>query len=175
MSLSASDKLGPYEIVGLIGKGGMGEVYRARDPKLKRDVAIKVLPEVFARDHERMARFQREALEMCCLDRSWVVGHTSINFFDRPALPLGKSNNGMVRRRDTARGLTTGKRVRLVPGYTARRPIGRATGGSAGNETQGRLLPLRSGKTKGGKTSQGDIPCTYTRLALISVRRVFTW
>src|SRR6266853_3084236 len=55
----------------------------------------------------------------------------------------------------TARGLTTGKRGRLVPGYTARRPIGRATGGSAGNETQGRLLPLRSGKTeKGGKTAK---------------------
>src|SRR6202051_1552212 len=68
MSLSASDKLGPYEIVGLIGKGGMGEVYRARDPKLKRDVAVKVLPEVFARDHERMARFQREAEVLASLN-----------------------------------------------------------------------------------------------------------
>src|SRR6185312_3013462 len=68
MSLSASDKLGPYEILGLIGKGGMGEVYRARDPKLKRDVAIKVLPEVFARDHERMGRFQREAEVLASLN-----------------------------------------------------------------------------------------------------------
>jgi serine/threonine protein kinase/Tol biopolymer transport system component len=68
MSLSASDKLGPYEIVGLIGKGGMGEVYRARDTKLKRDVAIKALPEVFARDHERMARFQREAEVLASLN-----------------------------------------------------------------------------------------------------------
>jgi len=68
MSLSASDKLGPYEILGLIGKGGMGEVYRARDPKLKRDIAIKVLPEVFARDHERMARFQREAEVLASLN-----------------------------------------------------------------------------------------------------------
>src|ERR1700690_815818 len=68
MSLSASDKLGPYDILGLIGKGGMGEVYRARDPKLKRDVAIKVLPEVFARDHERMARFQREAEVLASLN-----------------------------------------------------------------------------------------------------------
>jgi len=68
MSLSASDKLGPYEIRGLIGKGGMGEVYRARDPKLKRDVAIKVLPELFARDHERMARFQREAEVLASLN-----------------------------------------------------------------------------------------------------------
>jgi len=68
MSLSASDKLGPYDILGLIGKGGMGEVYRARDSKLKRDVAIKVLPEVFARDHERMARFQREAEVLASLN-----------------------------------------------------------------------------------------------------------
>ncbi len=68
MSLSASDKLGPYEILGLIGKGGMGEVYRARDSKLKRDVAIKVLPEVFARDQERMARFQREAEVLASLN-----------------------------------------------------------------------------------------------------------
>src|ERR1700676_3803430 len=68
MSLFASDKLGPYDILGLIGKGGMGEVYRARDTKLKREVAIKVLPEVFARDHERMARFQREAEVLASLN-----------------------------------------------------------------------------------------------------------
>src|ERR1700674_1050696 len=61
MSLVAGDKLGPYEILAPIGKGGMGEVYRARDTKLKRQVALKVLPDAFARDPERMARFQREA------------------------------------------------------------------------------------------------------------------
>ena len=59
----------------------------------------------------------------------------------------------------SARGLTTGKRGRLVPDYTARRPIGRATGGSAGNETQGRLyLFVLAQLKKGGKTSQGGIP-----------------
>src|SRR2546425_13314139 len=68
MSLNAGDKLGPYEIVALIGKGGMGEVYRARDTKLKRDVALKVLPETFARDPERMARFQREAEVLAALN-----------------------------------------------------------------------------------------------------------
>src|SRR3989441_5840227 len=68
MSLNAGDKLGPYEIVALIGKGGMGEVYRARDTKLKRDVALKVLPETFARDPERMARFQREAEVLASLN-----------------------------------------------------------------------------------------------------------
>src|SRR6202047_903719 len=61
MPITTGDRLGPYEILALIGKGGMGEVYRARDTKLKRDVALKVLPDAFARDPERMARFQREA------------------------------------------------------------------------------------------------------------------
>jgi Tol biopolymer transport system component len=61
-------KLGPYEILSAIGAGGMGEVYRARDPKLGRDVAIKVLPEAFARDAERMARFQREAKVLASLN-----------------------------------------------------------------------------------------------------------
>src|SRR5664279_2043585 len=68
MPLSVGDKLGPYEILAPIGAGGMGEVYRARDTKLKRDVALKVLPEVFARDHERMARFQREAEVLASLN-----------------------------------------------------------------------------------------------------------
>jgi Tol biopolymer transport system component len=61
MTLSAGSRLGPYEILAPLGAGGMGEVYRARDTKLNRDVAIKVLPEAFAADAERLARFQREA------------------------------------------------------------------------------------------------------------------
>ncbi len=60
--------LGPYVISAQIGKGGMGEVYRARDPKLGRDVAIKVLPEAFAADADRVARFQREARTLASLD-----------------------------------------------------------------------------------------------------------
>src|ERR1700737_1317064 len=68
MPLSVGDKLGPYEILAPIGKGGMGEVYRARDTKLKRDVALKVLPEAFARDPERLARFEREAEVLASLN-----------------------------------------------------------------------------------------------------------
>ena len=66
--LSAGTRLGPYEIVSALGAGGMGEVYRARDTKLNRDVALKVLPEAFAQDAERMARFQREAQVLASLN-----------------------------------------------------------------------------------------------------------
>jgi serine/threonine-protein kinase len=61
-------KLGSYKITALIGKGGMGEVYRATDTKLRREVALKVLPEVFARDPGRMIRFQREAEVLASLN-----------------------------------------------------------------------------------------------------------
>jgi len=61
MPLSLGDRFGHYEGLSLLGEGGMGEVYKARDTTLKRDVALKVLPASFLRDPERMARFQREA------------------------------------------------------------------------------------------------------------------
>ena len=68
MSLVRGTKIGPYEALDQIGAGGMGVVYRARDPKLGRDVALKVLPDAFARDAERMARFQREAKVLASLN-----------------------------------------------------------------------------------------------------------
>jgi serine/threonine protein kinase len=73
MPFSAGTKLGTYEIVGPLGAGGMGEVYRARDSKLKREVAIKVLPDAFARDAERVARFQREAEVLASLNHPHIA------------------------------------------------------------------------------------------------------
>jgi hypothetical protein len=73
MRLSAGTRLGPYQIVALIGAGGMGEVYRAHDTKLNRDVAIKVLPDLLANDAERLARFTREARTLALLNHPNVA------------------------------------------------------------------------------------------------------
>ena len=73
MPLSAGTRLGSYEILSALGAGGMGEVYRARDTRLDRDVAIKILPEAFAADAERVARFQREAKVLASLNHPHIA------------------------------------------------------------------------------------------------------
>src|SRR5258705_8535975 len=74
MSLTPGTKLGPYEIIAPLGACGMGEVFRARDARLGRDVAIKALPEIFATDPERLARFEREARLLASLNHPNVAG-----------------------------------------------------------------------------------------------------
>jgi len=71
--LSAGSKIGSYEVVSPLGAGGMGEVYRARDSKLGRQVALKILPEAFARDPDRMARFEREARVLASLNHTHIA------------------------------------------------------------------------------------------------------
>ena len=73
MALNAGDRLGPYEITAKIGEGGMGEVYRARDTQLDRDVAVKVLPEAFTGDRTRLLRFEREAKALASLNHSNIA------------------------------------------------------------------------------------------------------
>ena len=83
MSLNPGTKLGPYEILAPLGAGGMGEVYRAHDTELGREVAIKVLPEAFAQNEERLARFERMRL-FARSHRTWEHLGTQL----APASPL---------------------------------------------------------------------------------------
>src|SRR5438132_7065961 len=73
MAISPGTCLGAFEIQSMLGAGGMGEVYRARDTRLQRDVAIKVLPELFAADPDRLARFEREAQLLASLNHPHIA------------------------------------------------------------------------------------------------------
>src|SRR5271165_1812776 len=73
MALSPGTKVGPYEIIAPLGAGGMGEVYRARDPQLGRDVAIKVLPSFYSRDPDRLRRFEQEARAAAALNHPNIL------------------------------------------------------------------------------------------------------
>ncbi len=73
MALEVGSRLGHYEVTALIGEGGMGQVYQATDTKLKRQVALKILPEAFADDPDRLARFQREAQVLASLNHPGIA------------------------------------------------------------------------------------------------------
>jgi Tol biopolymer transport system component len=105
MSLSSGSRLGPYEILAPIGAGGMGEVYRARDTNLGRDVAIKVLPDAFARDSDRMARFAREAKLLASLNHSNIAS----------IYGLETSGNSRALVMELAEGPTLGDRIAQGP------------------------------------------------------------
>jgi hypothetical protein len=107
MTLSVGTKLGPYEIVGALGAGGMGEVYRARDPKLNRDVALKILPELFAMDPDRLARFKREAQVLASLNHpniAAIYGFEDSNSVQALVLELVEGSGRPTRRRSDSTG-----------------------------------------------------------------------
>jgi serine/threonine protein kinase len=83
MAISIGQQLGSYEITALLGKGGMGEVYRATDTKLNRDVAIKFPPAQFASDPDRIERFQREAYVLASLNHSSIAAIYGLEEADR--------------------------------------------------------------------------------------------
>src|SRR6476620_10660443 len=89
MTLAAGTRLGYYEIVALLGAGGMGEVYRARDPKLQRNVALKILPSLTGLDPDRLARFRREAQVLAALNHPNIAAIYGFeDASDPPALVL---------------------------------------------------------------------------------------
>jgi len=102
MSLPAGTRLGPYEIVTLLGSGGMGQVYRARDLKLQRDVALKLLPDLFATDPDRLARFGREATTLASLNHPNIAQVYGLE--ESPSTGSGQAAPALV--------------MELVPGQT---------------------------------------------------------
>src|SRR5689334_20722753 len=115
MPLHTGSRLGSFEILGRLGAGGMGEVFRARDLRLEREVALKVLPEAFARDAERLARFEREARTVAALNHPNIVTLFSVEDDDETRfltmeLVEGQSLDQIV----TAQGLPTMRVLELA-------------------------------------------------------------
>jgi serine/threonine protein kinase/Flp pilus assembly protein TadD len=105
MPLATATRLGPYEILAQLGAGGMGEVYRARDTRLDRDVAIKVLPEPIAQDHQALARFQREARAVASLSHPNILA-----LYD-----IGTEQGTAYAVMELLEGQTLGRRIRTSP------------------------------------------------------------
>ena len=100
MSLTPGSRIGPYEIGAQIGVGGMGEVYRATDKNLKRQVAIKVLPQAVAADSERLARFQREAEVLASLNHPNIA---IIHALKQAGVDIRVCGQGLIARKIDAR------------------------------------------------------------------------
>jgi eukaryotic-like serine/threonine-protein kinase len=110
MALAPGTKVGPYEIIALLGAGGMGEVYRARDSRLKRDVALKVLPQAFASDAQRMARFEREAQLLAALNHPNIASIYGLEETDSvPALVMELVEGATLAERVTQSSLPLGE------------------------------------------------------------------
>src|SRR5271163_769397 len=93
MPLTSGTKLGPYEILAPIGTGGMGEVYRAKDTRLGRDVALKILPESFSRDADRLRRFEQEARAVATLNHPNILAVFDIGQHNVPFAGSGSEGH----------------------------------------------------------------------------------
>ena len=113
MPLASGTKLGPYEIISSLGAGGMGEVYRARDPRLSREVAIKVLPASFSQDADRLRRFEQEAKAAGVLNHPNITAVYDIGSVDGAPYVVQELLEG-----ETVRSVLAGGR--LSPRRTAR-------------------------------------------------------
>src|SRR5579863_4673546 len=104
MALTSGTKLGPYEILAPLGAGGMGEVYRARDTRLNREVAIKVLPEALAHDADRLRRFEQEARTIAALNHPNILGIHDIGVHDGAPFLVSEFLEGQTLRQKLASG-----------------------------------------------------------------------
>jgi len=129
LALSAGARLGPYEILSLIGAGGMGEVYRARDKRLHRDVALKVLGTALARDPDRRARFEKEARAVAALNHPNIVslydfGTEGEHLYTVSELIEGESLRGLLRRGSVPLRKVIDIAVQMADGLTAAHTAG---------------------------------------------------
>src|ERR1041385_8862041 len=114
MSFAADTQLGPYKVVSLIGAGGMGEVYRAHDTRLRRDVAIKVLHESFTAEADRLRRFEQEARAIAALNHPNIVSVFDVGIADKIHYIVTELIEGeTLRQRIPPQGMNTRKAVEL--------------------------------------------------------------
>ena len=104
MALAPGTRLDTYEILGLLGAGGMGEVYRARDPVLKREVAIKVLPAYFSQDPDRLRRFEQEAQAAAALNHPNILAIHQFGTFEGAPYLVSELLDGVALRQLMERG-----------------------------------------------------------------------
>jgi dipeptidyl aminopeptidase/acylaminoacyl peptidase len=115
MALTTGTRIGPYEIVALLGAGGMGEVYRARDSRLAREVAVKVLPELFASDPDRMRRFEQEARAAGQINHPNIMAVYDVGEFEGTPYIVSEFIQGQTLREVLGPGpLPVGRAIRIV-------------------------------------------------------------
>jgi serine/threonine protein kinase len=123
LPIRIGSQLGSYEVTSLLGKGGMGEVYRARDPKLKRDIAVKILSEAFSRDVERLSRFQREAEVLASLNHPNIAGIYDLQEAGDTRFLVLELIEGDTLLRNSTRCFTARDRSRGAAVSTGRKPF----------------------------------------------------
>src|ERR1700730_13321891 len=109
--LAAGSRLGPYEILSPLGAGGMGEVYRARDTRLKRDVAVKVLPASFSKDADRLRRFEQEAEAASALNHPNILAIFDIGTQDGSPFVVSELLEGETLRSRLAGGALSSRKA----------------------------------------------------------------